>query len=201
MAYKAYYSFNWTLNDLSWNWNNLTEQGTFISTPTKMFGSYTASTGWALSSSNIGISWSWNRTLWGWFRENSSWTLNHWIVWWWATSNNAQCTIAHQTSWGNKIFFWWWYQDTTSKMTYSVWTTYHQIAIYNWTTVSLYKNWVFDTSEPQSLNTTDSTLKIWYDPNATSYSSTASFSQIFVDDSVWSVARIKNDYAFDKWFI
>lgn len=112
------------------------------------------------------ITWSWTRTLNFWFKYYSISGSD----WWTAVCRWSESNYSFYSLWDNWGYYYAfsWYSasaDIESTTTLSNWTWYNMVAIYNWSTISIYLNWVLIWSKSVSLTTWSSNLYIWWRPS------------------------------------
>jgi len=81
---------------------------------------------------------------------------------------------------------------------------YNIVSTYNWTTFTLYVDWVLIASWSQSWSWSwwSSFSRIWEEPsNSTYWAWRWRMDNISIDDSVRAAAEIKNSFLLAKWFI
>ena len=193
IAYYPLDSTN-TVNDLSWNWYNLTNSwATFWTNycevnDTKYLYRDT-------SSDSRFVTWNNSITYSIWIKISSfNWNYNWYPYWQGENSTNRVWGLTMQST-----SYWidnWWYQQWVQTSMYNNYTNWHLITtVYDSsiTTKYLYLDWQLQVSKNQSINLSKNWLYVWQDPIYSAWLD-AQISNLIVEDKERTAQEIQDYY-------
>ena len=152
---------DWNANDTSWNWNNWTATNVTYVKTYKWYQSQAGSFNGGNSRLSLWTTWipTWNsnRTMCAWISWNKNNNTVIYSIWWSSTDNNMWISI--HSDWQIKAYVYW-RADLLSWVDKS-WTHF-VCATLNWTTLSVYVDWILkNTWTYSSVNITATNHEIW----------------------------------------
>lgn len=180
-----------TVNDMSWNNNTLTNNGsvTFWTNAWVSSGSFT----WASTYLSLGkalFTWNSSFTVSIWFYNvpNSSYLVN---MIWWVGNNSQQNWIVFYKNDDWKIMYWYWWTNQSTWVNCPT-NSWHLLTVtYNWTSIKTYLDWTLINTGSVSLNLTNTRTVIGASLNTTPTSKWCWYlSEAIFENRVWTAEQV-----------
>lgn len=197
---KLLLHLNGNANDSSWNSNN----GTATNVSWVGGKLWSGSASFNGTTSNIASSYSPNITsaitFNFWYKTSANYSGGSWVMLWkfpWSWDNYwVWLNTSNQLT-----FFVWWSSNwsVSDTVTSNNWQWNMVTALYNWTNIQLYKNWVLIWQTASWTSSPTWNMSIWRFWDFNWFYFNWQIDECIIENRWWSVQEIKKYYTFAKW--